>query len=48
MKGRGIRLRVRVGGSAPARRFFDVAGAVWWRSTHNFATNAQFLLPSIM
>jgi ABC-2 type transport system permease protein len=30
------------------RRFRDVAGAVWWRSAHNFLTNPQFLLPSIM
>ncbi|HEV2770163.1 MAG TPA: ABC transporter permease [Solirubrobacteraceae bacterium] len=34
--------------AAPARRFLDVAGAVWWRSTHNFLTNPQFILPSIM
>jgi len=30
------------------RRFADVTGAVWWRSFHNFATNPQFLLPSII
>ncbi len=30
------------------RRFADVAGAVWWRATHNFISNPQFLLPSIM
>lgn len=48
MKGRAIRRRFHAGASAPARRFFDVAGAVWWRSTHNFATNPQFLLPSIL
>lgn len=30
------------------RRFVDVAGAVWWRSTHTFLTNPQFLVPSIL
>ena len=30
------------------RRFLDVAGAVWWRATHNFLSNPQFLAPSIM
>ena len=30
------------------RAFLDVAGAVWWRSSHNFLTNPQFLVPSIM
>jgi ABC-2 type transport system permease protein len=30
------------------RRFAQVTGAVWWRATHTFLTNPQFLLPSIM
>jgi ABC-2 type transport system permease protein len=30
------------------RRFADVAGAVWWRSTHNFLTNPAFILPSLI
>ncbi len=30
------------------RRFIEVAGAVWWRAMHNFATNPQFFIPSIM
>ncbi len=30
------------------RRFLDVAGAVWWRSVHNFLTNPAFLMPSIL
>ncbi|MCP9490276.1 MAG: ABC transporter permease [Solirubrobacteraceae bacterium MAG38_C4-C5] len=30
------------------RRFGQVTGAVWWRATHTFLTNPQFLLPSIM
>ena len=29
-------------------RFRDVTYAVWWRSFHNFTTNPQFLLPSII
>lgn len=30
------------------KRFVEVAGAVWWRAMHNFATNPQFLIPSIV
>jgi len=30
------------------RRFGQVTGAVWWRATHTFLTNPQFLVPSIM
>lgn len=30
------------------RRFLDVAGAVAWRTIHNFLTNPAFLLPSII
>jgi ABC-2 type transport system permease protein len=30
------------------RRYVDVAGAVWRRSTHTYLTNPQFLLPSIL
>jgi ABC-2 type transport system permease protein len=30
------------------RRFVDVAGAVWRRSTHTFLTNPQLLVPSIL
>jgi ABC-2 type transport system permease protein len=30
------------------QRFVDVAGAVWWRSVHNFVSNPAFLLPSII
>jgi ABC-2 type transport system permease protein len=29
-------------------RFLGVVHAVWWRTTHNFATNPAFLLPSII
>jgi len=29
-------------------RFGQVTGAVWWRATHTFLTNPQFLVPSIM
>ena len=30
------------------KRFLDVAGAVWWRNFHNFATNPAFIAPSII
>jgi len=30
------------------RRFVDVAGAVWWRSVHNFISNPAFIAPSII
>jgi ABC-2 type transport system permease protein len=30
------------------RRFVDVAGAVWWRSVHNFISNPAFFAPSII
>ena len=30
------------------RRFADVAGAVAWRSVHNFVTNPLFLVPSLV
>jgi ABC-2 type transport system permease protein len=30
------------------RRFADVAGAVAWRTIHNFTHNPQFLLPSVI
>ncbi|HEX8101695.1 MAG TPA: ABC transporter permease [Solirubrobacteraceae bacterium] len=29
-------------------RFRDVALAVWWRNFHNFSTNPQFIIPSII
>jgi len=35
-------------GPAARRGVLNVAGAVWWRSTHTFLTNPQFLVPSIM
>ncbi len=34
-------------GGAPLARFMDVAGAVAWRSLHNFLTNPALLLPAL-
>ncbi len=30
------------------RRYLGVAGAVWWRTIHNFVTRPAFILPSVI